>query len=367
MVKVHARRRGLGRGRGGFASLAHGGHNNLKGVNPLQSALPGKAHKHKQKHQHQHQHKPKSKTSDAKHTAGSSQFQSSSLGDDLDSILHANTLVKHIDPPFTELEDDFSRLKTQSIELATLVLHLQNSLEVEQQKHKKSHPPAPIPLARSISQDSANSGRIKTTTVKAPPIQTTQATQSSASDPFSIIYSTSPRRWSSRRTKVPSFPTPKTPGTAGSAGSPMSAQMVSPSSIQLTPTLDRLLDELHDAIQTRDGDRITRDLQIEPPLAQAYADLQMELQKHYPWGKDQHLRTLCERVLPKGPDGVRNAWESFAGHLLQYLQFIRDFAPQNLLKTNDDLKLLLKWVRHVPVPAMTYADAFFQYISYLPR
>jgi hypothetical protein len=126
----------------------------------------------------------------------------------------------------------------------------------------------------------------------------------------------------------------------------MSAQMASPLTTQLTPTLDRLLDELQDAIQKRDGERIARDLEIQPPLAQAYVDLQKELQKHYPWGRDQHLRTLCERVLPKGADGIKNAWDSFAGHLLQYLQFIRDYAPQNLLKTNNDLKTLLKWVRH---------------------
>lgn len=121
--------------------------------------------------------------------------------------------------------------------------------------------------------------------------------------------------------------------------------MASPSHTQLTPTLDRLLDELHDAIQNRDGERIALDLQIDPPLAQAYSELALELQKHYPWGKDQHLRTLCERVLPRGSDGVRKAWDSFAGHLLQYLQFLRDYAPHNLLKNNIDLKRLLKWVR----------------------
>ena len=210
MVRIHGRRRGFGRGgRGVHASSAHGGHTKVS--NSFQNVLPGKTHKQK------HKHKQNPRTFEGKPAAGHTHSQNHSLENDLDNILYANTLAKHVDPPFTELEDDLSRLKTQSIELATLVLHLRNSLEVEKRRHKQSHPPEPIPLARSISPDSTNSGQIRTTTVKAPPFKSAQIT---AGDPLSIIYSSTPKRWSSRRAKAPSFPTPKTPGTAAGAGSP---------------------------------------------------------------------------------------------------------------------------------------------------
>lgn len=279
-----------------------------------------------------------------------------SLENELDKILSANPLAKHVDPPFTELEDELSRLKTQSIELATLVLHLQYTPEAVLLLQQQHQPPQRFPhhevvrKGRSLIGQLSNSTSIKTTTVQAPPLK--RAWSSTAVEPLSIIHSSSPASWGSRgsATTTKALTSPgsfSTAGTAGPGGSPMSAQMVSPSNTQLTPTLDRLLGEVHDAIEKRDGNRIARDLQIEPPLAQAYADLQGELRRHYPWGKDQHLRTLSERVLPKNAETGRTMWESFAAHLLQYLQFIRDYAPENLLKTNNDLKFLLKWVRRI--------------------
>lgn len=269
------------------------------------------------------------------------------LENDLDHILHGGSLAKHIDPPFTELEDDFSRLKTQCIQLATLVLHLQNMLESEHTKYKA------FPLEFS------NTDKPKTAIVKSP---RTKASQYSPNDPVSIVHPSSPNPLSGGRrlTQTPdSSKFPMTPGTALEAGSLKSVEMVSPSIIRLTPTLDRLLGELQEAFENRDGDRIAVDLQIEPPLAQAYLDLSKELQRHYPPGKDQHLRTLCERVLPKGADGVRNASESFANYLLQYLQFIRDYGSHNLLRNSNNIKILLKWVRHSSVPAVILADIFF--------
>jgi hypothetical protein len=354
MVRVEGKRAGFGRG-GRQVSFARGsGKNqnnnnnnpakNFKGFNSFQEALGGRDKPQNQKGKG----KPNKQKPNKASPSGETHAQVSGLEADLDHILYADAVAKHIDPPFAELEDDFSRLKTQSIQLATLVLHLQNRLESDQPKHKRSSPPETISIRRSPPPTLFNSNTIKTTTVKAP---STKTAQTPTGDPLSIIYSgsTTSKPWSPRRpTKTSKFP--NTPGTAGWVGSPMSVDMSSPFTTQLTPTLDRLLDELHDAVQKRDGERIALDLQIEPPLAQAYSDLAHELQRHYPWGKDQHLRTLCEKVLPKGPDGVRNAWESFAGHLLQYLQFIRDYAPHNLLKNNNDIKRLLKWVRRTPVP-----------------
>jgi hypothetical protein len=281
-----------------------------------------------------------------------------SLENDLDNILSASSLAKHIDPPSAELDDEFSRLKTQCMQLATLVLELQNRLEFDEPRRKKQHHPEAIAVGRSLVQNIPISDKIRTTTVEAPPIQNTQT---SATDPLSIIYSSTPKAWSGKRTSTKlskSAQFPQTPRTAGMVGTPMSAQMASPSSTRLTPTLDRLLDEIHDAFQARDGDRIALDLRIEPPLGQAYSDLAQELRKHYPWGSaDKHLRTLCEKVLPIGPDGVRKEWDTFVVYLLSYLQFIRDYSlNNNLLKHNNDLKILLKWVRHAIFPTLTFAD-----------
>jgi nuclear mRNA export protein PCID2/THP1 len=358
MARFQGRRQGLKRGRAGKVSFTHGtsrnhnNKNNFKELGSLQEPIRGKPHQDRSKvKQNNHQtHKSFAPTDGHK--------QRHSLEDDLDSILHADTLAKHIDPPFAELEDDFSRLKTQSIQLATLVLHLQNTLESGQNRHRKTPPPQTIAIGRSLPPDFLNSNAIKTTTIKAPSIATTHRF---TNETLSIIHSSIPKLWSPKptATKTPkSAKSPKIPGTAGWVGSPMSVHMASPFTTQLTPTLDRLLDEVHEAIQNRDGDRIAADLQLEPPLAQAYSDLQKELKTHYPWGKDKHLRTLCEGVLPKGPDD-RKTWESFAGHLLQYLQFIRDYAPNNLLKYNNDLKRLLMWVRHTPIPTVISADACF--------
>lgn len=349
MARVQGRRRGFNRGNG-QVSFAHVGKNNNNNNNTVQknfndSSSGNSRGKFKSRGTKGNPNKQKNYN---KSTSSDTHAEGSSLENDLDNILHASTLAKHIDPPFTELEDDFSRLKTQTIQLATLVLHLQSKLVSDLPKPKKPHPPEAIAIGRSLPPDFSSADKIKTTTLKAQLIKTAQPT---TSDPLSIIYSSTPKPWSPRR------PPTKTPCTAAWAGSPMSVDMASPSNTQLTPTLDRLLDELHEAIQNRDGERITLDLQIEPPLAQAYTDLSRELQKHYPWGKDQHLRTLCEKVLPKSPDGAKIAWESFAGHLLQYLQFIRDYAPHNLLKNNNDIKRLLKWVRKRPIPTLISANS----------
>jgi nuclear mRNA export protein PCID2/THP1 len=324
---------------------------NFKGFSAFQESLGGQDKPQNQRGKGKVKKQNSNKTSSSSETQG----QVVGLEADLDHILYADSVAKHIDPPFAELEDDFSRLKTQSIQLATLVLYLQNRLESEQPKHKRANPPETIAIAKPASQPSVNTGKIKTTTVKAPLAKTNRTP---AGDPLSILYSATPTPWTPKRApaKTPRFP--NTPGTAGLAGSPMSVDMSSPLTTQLTPTLDRLLDELQDAVQSRDGERIAVDLQIEPPLAQAYRDLAQELQRHYPWGKDQHLRTLCEKVLPRGSDGIRKAWESFAGHLLQYLQFIRDYGPHNLLKNNNDIKKLLKWVRRIPIPTVAFADLF---------
>ncbi len=361
MARDQGRRRGKSRGREGQAPHAHGQAVRKKVpdlITAFQAALQVKSYKHKREGQ------PKSQKPNKKPASCDAHAQVSSLENDLDIILHEDTLAKHIDPPFAELEDDCSRLKTQSIQLATLVLHLQNQLGSDLPNHKRLHLPKVNIIRKPLEPDVSNSDNIKTTTVNLPP---TKSPENAALGPLSIIYSNSPspRPWSGRReqTTTPEAPktlkTPqavRTPRTAGWAGSPMSVQMASPSNTQLTPTLDRLLDEIHHAVQTRDGELIKHDLQVEPPLAQAYLDLSAELLKHYPWGKDQHLRTLCENVLPKRPDGVTNAWESFAGYLYHYLHYIRDGKFQNLLKHNNDIKRLLKWVRHMPIPAVTSAD-----------
>jgi nuclear mRNA export protein PCID2/THP1 len=357
MARFQGQRRGFSRGRGrhGQVSFAHGSgrnnHNNHNASKAFKGALP---------HKHRSKGKPSTQKPNHKKPVPHDVFLLiGGLENDLENIVFGDPVAKHIDPPFAELEDDFSRLKTQCIQLATLVLHLENKLEAEERRPKKPHHPEPIAIGitKSLPSDHSKSDKIKTTTIKAPSITNTQIF---AGGPLSIIFSSTPKSWSGRRvpSKIPKFQkSPITPGTAASASSPMSVEMASPSTTQLTPTLDRLLGELHEAIEKRDGDRIALDLQIEPPLAQAYLELAQELQRHYPWGKDQHLHTLCERVLPRSPDGSRNAWDSFGVHLLQYLQFIRDYAPQNLLKTNNDIKRLLKWVRQGPLPPLTAANS----------
>ena len=363
MVRIEGKRAGFShKGRqvsfvrgGGKSHNNHSNHNNnnaaknFKGFSAFQESLGGQDKSQKQRPKGKPNKQKPNKTS----SSGETQAQVIGLEADLDHILYADSVAKHIDPPFAELEDDFSRLKTQSIQLATLVLYLQNRLESEQPKHKRAKPPQTIAVAKPLPPPFVHTDKIKTTMVKAP---SAKSAQTPAGGPLSILYSATPKPWTPKRvpTKTPKFP--NTPGTAGWAGSPMSVDMSSPFTTQLTPTLDRLLDELHDAVLNKDGERIALDLQIEPPLAQAYSDLAKELQRHYPWGKDQHLRTLCEKVLPQGSDGGRNIWEPFAGHLLQYLQFIRDYAPHNLLKNTNDIKRLLKWVRHRPVPTVAFAD-----------
>ena len=343
--------------RAGQVSLEHGSGRNSHNYNNKNKNKNKNDSGRKAKPKHEFSGKRECQTSNHDKSGSREGFPPiSSLEDALDSILFADALAKHIDPPFAELEDDFSRLKTQCIHLATLVLHLENKLEAEQRKHKRPSPPEAIAIRRTLPPDSSKSEMIQTTTIKAPALK--EDIQNCLADPLSIIYSSTPKPWSARRlpSKTSRFQKiPQTPGAATSAASPMSFDMASPSNTQLTPTLDRLLDELHDAIQNRDGDRIALDLQIEPPLAQAYVELAQELQRHYPWGKDQHLQTLCERVLPRSSDGSRNVWESFGVHLLQYLQFIRDYAPQNLLKTNNDIKRLLKWVRQRFLPPLAPA------------
>ena len=351
MARFQGQRRGSSRGRAGQSSTGRNISNNIhdphgftsfRGALPHQNKVKGKPNTHTSGH-HTHGHQ--------KPVAGHVAPQTSSLEDALDNILLAGTLAKHIDPPFPEVEDDFSRLKTQCIQLATLVLHLEYKLEAEQRKHKRFHLPEAIAIERPLPPGFLKSDQIKTTTVKVPP---TKDLDKSAGIPLSILHSSTPKAWSARRPQ--SQQTPNSPSTAAWVASPMSVEMESPSHTQLTPTLDRLLHDLYDAIQSRDGEKIMLDLRIEPPLHQTYLDLQKELKMHYPWGKDRHLRTLCEGVLPRSPDGIGNAWESFAVHLLQYLQFIRDFAPLNLLWMNNNIKLLLKWVRHMPLLSLTLAN-----------
>jgi hypothetical protein len=270
-----------------------------------------------------------------RHDSYRSQAAPSNLDDQLDQILSTSSPSKHIDAPLAQFEDESSRLKTQNIVLATLVVHLQYRLEAEQRKNERL-----LQCQQSQSQPQPQLQRTPVSTkFKTADVQTPQPGNlpSLKSQPLSIIHPSKPGD------------TPKAPVTNKGAASPMSATKVSFSNSELTPTLERFLVEVRDAVEKKDAERIARDLQIEPPLAQAYADLQRELRKYHSRGYDQQLRTLSGQVLPQGPghEGGRNLWEPFAAHLFQYLQYIRDFAPENLLKTNNDAKSLLKWVRRL--------------------
>ncbi|KAI4151975.1 MAG: hypothetical protein LQ340_003170, partial [Diploschistes diacapsis] len=115
-----------------------------------------------------------------------------------------------------------------------------------------------------------------------------------------------------------------------------------------TPTLDQFLSEIAQILRAKDGSKLQDFLAIEPPLPPIYKTLADELRRIYPQDKSKSLEEKCESFLPAddGPQG--GSWPAFISFLVQYLSFLRDLDPSNLVSTHEKLKSLF---RSLPPPS----------------
>ncbi|QDS71572.1 hypothetical protein FKW77_005951 [Venturia effusa] len=90
--------------------------------------------------------------------------------------------------------------------------------------------------------------------------------------------------------------------------------------------------------------RLAAWLIIEPPFPQHYSDLIADLRSSFPQGQEEELDKLCTRLLPEAREGLggNSTWVPFIKFMVQYLIFLRDVDPSNLLRTYDQLSELVQ-------------------------
>lgn len=259
------------------------------------------------------------------------------VDNDLTDILQDGRFPGNVNPACTEGDDELSRLKTQCMQLATQVLHLQTQIEAGHFK---------------LQSDSRHSGKsVAERAHLSAHLEEEEKVSAQTKDQFGSGSSIATNPWSYRIRPRPSAVSSSSTTKGQDVKSDLTklfSHMETASSMKTaeTPTLDLFLKEVRSTIQNEDSEKVANILQIEPPLGPAYVDLSRELRAVYPAGKDHALRETCQRVLPTDADSKKNAWESFAGYLVEYLHFLRDYSPgRSLLKINTDIKRLLKWVQ----------------------
>ncbi|KAF2807743.1 uncharacterized protein BDZ99DRAFT_522363 [Mytilinidion resinicola] len=108
-----------------------------------------------------------------------------------------------------------------------------------------------------------------------------------------------------------------------------------------TPVLDKFLGEVDRIVRDKNGVELQAFLVIEPPFNSLYEAMIAEMRKIYPKGKEGALEQRCSRMLKEaGEDAEGATWTIFVKFMANYLSFIRDVDPSNLLETYNILSEL---------------------------
>ncbi|KAI9737425.1 MAG: hypothetical protein M1834_009579 [Cirrosporium novae-zelandiae] len=109
-----------------------------------------------------------------------------------------------------------------------------------------------------------------------------------------------------------------------------------------TPTLSRFFGEIDAILQAKDGEKLSQYLILEPPLPDLYQQIVIELKQTYASEKDSSLEATCQKALPSiaGGEDV-GSWYPFIAFMVQYLRFLKDVDPEQLVDTHEMLKSVL--------------------------
>jgi hypothetical protein len=118
-----------------------------------------------------------------------------------------------------------------------------------------------------------------------------------------------------------------------------------------SPTIDRFLGGLAQVANSGNGEELASWLPIEPPFNLTYADVIQEMRSRFPskskFGVKAPLSDTDEIVLKAKSllssvqTSTGDDWSNFSQFVAQYLCFIRDVDPSNLLDTYDKLTDLM--------------------------
>ena len=110
-----------------------------------------------------------------------------------------------------------------------------------------------------------------------------------------------------------------------------------------TPTIDNFLGEIARIVGKRDGIQLQNYMAYEPPLRSLYFQIVDELKKTYSVFNQAPLDQKCKQCLPEYEEGDDDdSWNSFITFVVRYFTFLRDVDSNQLVKTQDMLKSLLK-------------------------
>jgi hypothetical protein len=107
-------------------------------------------------------------------------------------------------------------------------------------------------------------------------------------------------------------------------------------------TMNKFLDQVVEAVRTKNGQGLCDILQIEPPFANPYDLLIQDLRRRYPDGDDKRLEEVCENSMKDFLNEIDSTWGAFPMFLRDYFKFIRDVDISNLVVTHSRLMQLLK-------------------------
>jgi nuclear mRNA export protein PCID2/THP1 len=242
--------------------------------------------------------------------------------------------------------DDFTlaqRLLDQEI-LATLIAIWNEKGEVEDPTIYLSHTgnsilaayrgrvaePGPLPRLLPIKDeiDSPDDILIPDVPILFHPLRSSQLRDSASWSPDDIILPEAP--------PLP-LPLPSKPKPEVALQATMAASMI-----------DTFLTEITDIVRASDGLKLLQYLPIEPTFPQAYESIIGELRSSFTYDPQSPLKSkvALESKINNGLRGVRMAggdtWSAFLSFMTQYLLYLRDLEPDNLLSTYDQLTELLQ-------------------------
>ena len=118
-----------------------------------------------------------------------------------------------------------------------------------------------------------------------------------------------------------------------------------------TPTIDRFLSGLAQVVSSGNADELRNWVPIEPPFAPTYEQVIQEMRTRFPplAPDDLERRYESDKVQVKTDPALASVkgstgdeWTGFSSFVAQYLLFIRDVNPSNLLDTYDKLTKLIE-------------------------
>jgi hypothetical protein len=111
-----------------------------------------------------------------------------------------------------------------------------------------------------------------------------------------------------------------------------------------TPILEEFLQGISRILREQNGKQMQEWLIVEPPYAPHYHAMIAELKASYPSGSEDLLDAKCAKLLPEARNGIGDSgtWSPFIKFMAQYLIFLREVDPSNLLETYNQLSELVQ-------------------------